>query len=39
MTVERVFEAMGPDDDYPTGTMEIDHPIAANQLLSKGSLF
>jgi hypothetical protein len=39
MTVERVFAPMGPDDNYPSGAMEIDHPVAANQLLSKGALF
>ena len=39
MTVDRTFEPMEPDDDYPTGTMAIAHPIAATQLLSKGALF
>ncbi|TFH24224.1 MAG: hypothetical protein E4H03_04180 [Myxococcales bacterium] len=39
MTMEPTFEPMGPEDDYPTGTMAIEHPIAANQLLSRGALF
>ena len=39
MTAERIFDPLGPDDAFPRGSLEIEHPIAANQLLSKGAVF
>ena len=39
LTLERVFTPPDEDDDYPGGTLELEHPVAAAQLLTRGAVF